>query len=243
MRQGLRQRLQHIGARSVLSAAIFLAAWPIRAQQPDAAVVNKVDAMVHARFDSVASFTVTEHYAVFRSGDETHPAAEMTVKTTYRKDTGKSYEMVSESGSTVIRKFGLEPLLENEKRVNDPANREASWFTTANYEMKLKTGVTEQIGGIECVALEISPKQKAPNLIYGTIWVDAKDGSIVRIEGTGSKSASMWTGPAHVVRDYARFSGYMQATHARAETDSSLFGKTVVVIDYTDYQVQLTPAK
>ncbi len=201
--------------------------------------VRRVDAAIHARYDAVAAYTVTEHYTVFRSGNETAPAAEMTVKTTYRRETGKTYSVVSESGSTIIRKFGLEPLLENEKRVNDAANREAFWFTSANYEMKLKAGKPEPMDGVDCLAIAIVPKRKAPNLIVGTIWVDVNDFQIVRIEGTGTKSSSMWTGPARVVRQYARFSGFSQATHAHAETDSSLFGKTVVVIDYQDYQVEL----
>jgi len=31
------------------------------------------------------------------------------------------------------------------------------------------------------------------------------------------------------------------ATRARAESDSMLFGRTILTIDYTDYQVQLRP--
>lgn len=163
----------------------------------------------------------------------------MTVQTTYRKESGKSYAVVSESGSTVIRKFGLQPLLENEKRINDPSNREASWFTPANYDMKLKTGQPETLDGVDCLAIAISPKRKAPSLIEGTIWVDAHDFQIVRIEGVGTKASSMWTGPARVMRQYGRFSGFSQATHARAESDSALFGKSIVTIDYQDYKVEL----
>ena len=36
--------------------------------------------------------------------------------------------------------FGLKPLLDNEKTINEPGNVEKSWFTSANYEMKLKAG-------------------------------------------------------------------------------------------------------
>ncbi len=61
-------------------------------QQLDSAtVVQGIDASVRARIDNVAGYSVTEHYAVFRGQDETHPAAEMIVKTVYRKGSGKSY--------------------------------------------------------------------------------------------------------------------------------------------------------
>ena len=60
------------------------------AQQPDeAAVIRSVDAAVHARIDALAGYTVTEHYSVYRNHDEKHPAAEMTVRTVYRKESGK----------------------------------------------------------------------------------------------------------------------------------------------------------
>jgi hypothetical protein len=194
-----------------------------------------------ARFDGIEGYTVTEHYAVYRGQDEIHPAAEMTVKTTYRKDAGKSYQIVSQSGSGIIIKFGLDPLLDNEKRINDPSYRAASWFTSANYEMKLKSGQTERINGSDCLALSITPKHKAANLLAGTIWVDAGDYAILRVDGVSSKRPTMWSGPAHMVRDYEKLSGYAEATHARAVSDSSLFGRTVVTIDYRDYKIQLAP--
>lgn len=213
-------------------------------QQPDeAAVIRGVDAAIKARFDAVLSFTDVEHYAVYRNGDETHPAAEMTVKTAYNKDTGKTYTVVSETGSEILRHFVFDTLLEDEKRVNEPANREASWFTSANYEMKLQPGGIQRVDGRDCLAVSINPRQKASNLIQGTLWVDAKDFSTVKIEGVSTKSPSMMTGPSHVMRQYSLVNGFAQAIHARAESDSTLFGKTIVIIDYRDYQITVRAAK
>ncbi|MFY9855983.1 MAG: hypothetical protein WAK26_19110 [Terracidiphilus sp.] len=214
------------------------------AQQVDpATVVRKVDAAVRARVDHVAGYTVTEHYAVYRGKDETHPAAEMTVKTVYRKETGKSYAVLSQSGSEFIRKHVLSTLLDNEKEINRPGIREHSWFTSDNYQMKLKTGAIERLDGKDCLALAITPRRKAPNMIEGTLWVDASDGSIVRLEGTTSQSPSIFTDPAHVMRKYANMSGFGMATQARAVSESLLLGRTTVTIDYRDYKIQLTPAK
>src|SRR5579859_1440645 len=113
----------------------------IPAQQADsAAVLQKIDASVRARLDGIAGYTATEHYAVFRNKDEVHPVAEMTVKTTYKRETGKSYEIVSESGSSLIRSLVLHAILDNEKHVNQPGVREGAWLTTANYQMTVKPG-------------------------------------------------------------------------------------------------------
>jgi len=216
----------------------------LQAQQPDeASVIHHIDAVVEARFEAVLGFTDTEHYAVYRNNDETNPAAEMTVKTTYNKDTGKSYSIVSETGSEVLRHFVLDSLLENEKRINEPANRRASWFISANYEMKLQPAGIQRIDGRDCLAVSLKPKDKAANLIEGTMWVDAKDYSTVQIQGVATKSPSMFSGPAHVMRQYSNLSGFAQATHARAVSNSTLFGQTTIIIDYRDYQIQVRPAK
>lgn len=226
---------------------LFLASLFIASAQPqqlaESSVIRGINAAIKARFEAVAGFTVTEHYVVFRGGDDTHPAAEMTVKTTYSRDTGKNYIILSESGSDIVRHFVLDALLENEKRINEPGNREASWFTSANYAIKLQPGGIQRIDGHDCLAVSINPHDKAPNLIQGTMWVDAKDFSTVKIEGTATKSASILTGPAQVMRQYANVSGFPQATHARAVSNSFLFGQTVVTIDYQNYQIDLRPSK
>jgi hypothetical protein len=214
------------------------------AQAQDAAqVVRGIDAAVQARVENVAGFTDVEHYAVYRGAKEIHPAAQMTVRTTYRKGLGKSYEVLSQSGSALIRKFGLLPLLDNEKTINLPGNVERSWFTSANYEMSLKPGGIQIINGRNCFALKITPKWKAPNTIAGTLWVDAKDYSIVQIDGVASQNPSILAGITHMMRQYANVKGYPMSTRARAESNSAFFGKTVVTIEYGDYELQLVPVR
>jgi len=212
------------------------------AQQPDAAaIIRGIDAAVYSRADNVLAFTDTEHYAVYRGSDETHPAAEMAVTDNYRKGVGKSYDILSQSGSSIIQKIGLHPLLENEKSINDPARVSQSWFTSANYNMKLRSGAIQSIHGRLCYTLEITPKREAPNMIIGRIWVDAKDYTLVKIEGIASKSPSPFAGTTHMMREYINIGGYSMAAHAHAESDSFLFGRTVVVIDYSNYHLQIKP--
>jgi outer membrane lipoprotein-sorting protein len=240
MKNFLRQRIS-IG---LVAACIFacLGTVKVPAQQLDsAAVIQQVDAAVKARVESIAGYTVTEHYAVYRNQDEINPVAEMTVKTTYQRDTGKSYTIISQTGSEIIRSLVLSAILDNEKRINLPANREGTWITSANYEMKLKPGGTQILDGRDCLVLELTPRRKTPYLIEGTLWVDSKDGSIVQVQGTAPKSSSVFTGPTQMIRQYANIGGFPQATHARAVSNSFMFGETVVKIDYQDYQVQLSP--
>jgi hypothetical protein len=225
-----------------LFAVSFIAA-ATQAQQPDAsAIIRDLDAANQARFDNVLSFTDVEHYTVFRGNDQTNPAAEMTVKISYKKGVGKDYVILKQSGSSLIQKFGLQPLLENEKSINNPATVAQSWFTSANYEMHLKPGDIQTIDGRQCLAISIAPRHKAPNMIVGTLWVDVISHTLVKVEGVASKSPSLFAGTTKMLRHYTNMQGYAMATHARAESSSMLFGKTVITIDYTDYQFQLRPA-
>ncbi len=242
MMVGLRAKISRSCYLS-FTAALFLcglATARMSAEQLDeSAVIRQIDASVRSRLDVVMGYSVTESYAVFRGGDEVHPVAEMSVKTDYRKEAGKTYTILSESGSALVRKAVLGTILDHEKTINKPGIREGSWITSANYEMKLKSGTTQSVDGRDCIILSITPKRKTPYLINGTLWVDVKDYSIVQLHGVSSKSPSIFTGPTDMMRQYARVNGFAMATHARAVSNSFLLGKTVVTIDYRGYQMQL----
>ncbi|MGA3033915.1 MAG: hypothetical protein ABSD70_11560 [Terracidiphilus sp.] len=237
----LRSASRATGSVVLAILAGVLSGWAQTAES--AAIVSRIDAAAQSRYDHVLGFTDIENYAIYRSNDEAHAAASMTVKTTYRKGEGKSYQILSESGSGILLHFGLHPLLENEKAINVPSNVEKSWFTSANYDMKLKPGVTQQIDSRSCLAIAIIPRRKASNTIDGTLWVDAKDALIVKVEGVASKDPSVFSGTTHMMRQYSNIEGYSMSKHARAESNSSLFGPTVVTIDYGNYHLQTEPDK
>jgi hypothetical protein len=228
-----------ITARGIVSLGILIllrASGPT--QEPDpAAVIRAVDAAAASRSENVLGFTDIEHLVVFRRGDDAHPAAEAMVRDTYKKGVGKTYTILSQSGSTILLRIGLRPLLDNEQIINQPGNVERSWFISANYVMTLNAGGVHKLGGRDCFALDIKPKAQAPNLIIGTIWVDAHDGTLVKVDGVASKNPSPWSGTTHMTRQYSNINGYSMAMHAHAESDSVFFGRTVVTIDYSDYKL------
>lgn len=230
-------------AITTISTVLVLCTTTTAQDSADADLMRRVDAAATARFENVLGFSAIEHYAVYRGEDLVHPAAEMTVQDTYKKGVGKTYTVISQSGSSLIWRFGLRPLLDKEQTINQPGNIEKSWFTSANYAMKLKPGGLLKLNGRDCFALDIAPKQLAPNLIVGTMWVDAHDGTLVQIDGVASKNPSAFSGTTHMMRQYANINGYSMAMHARAESDSTLFGRTVVTIDYSNYNLDLKNGK
>jgi hypothetical protein len=234
------------GVRGIAVSAFAFSlttAAPLAAPPDASAIIRDLDAANQARFDSVLSFTDVEHYTVFRGSDQTNPAAEMTVKMSYKKGVGKDYVILKQSGSSLIQKFGLHPLLENEKFINNPATVAQSWFTSANYEMRLQPAVSQTIDGRQCIAIAITPRRKAPNMIDGTLWVDVVNHTLVEVEGVASKRPSVFAGATKMMRRYTTMQGHSMAIHARAESSSMLFGKTVITIDYSDYHFQLRPTQ
>jgi hypothetical protein len=223
-------------------ACAGLATAAARAQAPGAAVYRQIDAAVQHRVRHVAAFTDVERYDVFRGDDETNPVAEITVKATYRRGIGTSYQILSQSGSGLIRRFGLIPLLKNEDRLSQPGNMERAWFTSANYEMKLKSYQVEPLNGRPCYELAISPRHKAPNAILGTLWVDAKNFAIVKVEGMATRRPSILAGTTRLMREYKDVNGFPMATRARAVANGSWIGRTVVTIEYSDYHLVLNPS-
>jgi hypothetical protein len=218
-------------ATALFSATAF-------AQQPDRdPTLQKIDASVGARDENLLGYTVTEIYRVYRGADKEHAAAQMTVKTTYRKDAGKSYVIVSQSGSELLLKEVLGRILDNERVMTQPANRAPAVLTTANYSMTVKGD--ETVNGRACRVVAIVPKKSSPYLFRGTIWVDTQDGSIVKLDGVASKAASMLAGATQVSRQYTNVNGLPMATHAEALAGSWLLGQTTIDIDYSGYEMTL----
>ena len=218
-------------------ACAGLTAAAAQAQASGAVIYQRIDAAVQSRVSHVAGFSDVEKYDVYRGQDESHSVAEITVKMSYRRGVGRSYEILSQGGSEMIRRFGLLPLLKDEDHLSQPGNVERTWFTTANYKMELKSGQVEQLGGHRCYQVAITPRHKAPNAIEGTLWVDATDGSIVKVKGVASRRPSMLAGTTRMMREYTKVHGYAMATHARAVSNSHWIGRTVVTVEYSHYHL------
>lgn len=221
----------------LLLACGWLGPMSAHAQTPEAsAVLKSIDTSVGRREAGLNGYTAIEHYAIYRGGDDSHPAAEMTVKATYRKESGKSYQILSETGSSLLRKAVLARTLEDERNLTQPAERVRALIDTGNYKMTVAS--TASLEGRPCIVLRITPRRSASYLFAGQIWVDSRDGSIVQLKGTTAKPVSILTGLTQVNRQYTLIDGFPMATRATANTSVALVGQIRMVIDYSDYHLQ-----
>jgi len=115
---------------------------------------------------------------------------------------GFRYEIIGEGGSGFVRGRVLRPWLASEKKMWADGAPERASFSLANYAFDDR-GLTPD--GLAC--LGVQSRRKDVLLVDGSIYVNADDGDIVRIEGRLSKSPSFWTRRVEVVRHYLRING------------------------------------
>jgi len=116
--------------------------------------------------------------------------------------TGFRYQIISEGGSGFVRGKVLRPWLENEKKMWTGGDPERASLSHANYTFNDK-GMTPD--GLAC--LGVKSRRKDVLLVDGSIYVNADDGDLIRIEGRLSKTPSFWARRVDVVRYYQRING------------------------------------
>jgi hypothetical protein len=129
-------------------------------------------------------------------------AAWMEAWTEVDPDVGFRYQIAGEGGSNFIRSQVLKPWLENEQKMWAAGDPERASFTFDNYAFDDR-GVAAD--GLAC--LGVKSRRKDMLLVDGSIFVNAADGDLVRIEGRLSKTPSFWTRRVEVVRHYQRING------------------------------------
>jgi hypothetical protein len=200
---------------------------------PEETVIRGVDQAELRRETDLAGYTVTEHYSIrnYRFSS----AAEMMVATVYKKGEGKTYKVLSRSGSAMLQSSVFDRMLQEEKTMSRGDTRRQALVTSANYAMKL-TG-EETLSGRPCEVLELTPRKKSAHLLKGRAWVDSKDYSLVKIEGRPTASASFFVGRPLVTREYESVDGFSLARRSHAVSDGLFLGKTELTIEYNDYHV------
>jgi len=124
-------------------------------------------------------------------------------------------------------------MLSEESDASRRETRDGSRITPANYKFNVVGRETLDTG--PAYVLAIIPKTENRHLIDGKIWVNAKDYSIVRIEGQPAKSPSFWIKSVHFVHTYTKQGPFWLPLSDNSVTDVRIFGATGLKIDYFGY--------
>ena len=165
--------------------------------------------------------------------------AEMVVRVDCSADGAKQFTVISEEGSSAIRKHALYRMLSEETMASRREARDGSRITPANYKFDMVGQDTLDSG--PAYVLAITPKTENRYLIDGRIWVNAKDYSIVRIEGQPARDPSFWVHNVHFVHTYQRVGQFWFASSTHSTSEIRIFGRSELTIENSNYT--LNPLK
>jgi hypothetical protein len=189
-------------------------------------------------------FKVVRNYRLFGKEQQT-TQSEVIAHIVYVPPTGSHYTLQKVSGAglgeVLVRK-----VLESESDVL--AHRDASAFSTANYDFKfLREDLLEDQ---PCYILELQPRRKDVRLLRGTIWIDARSYLIRRVEGEPAKSPSWWARDIHIVLEFHVVNGMWIQNALESTANIRLLGRHTMVARDMEYEMDglatsalLTPPK
>ncbi|HVW10266.1 MAG TPA: hypothetical protein VHC90_16880 [Bryobacteraceae bacterium] len=193
-----------------------------------------VDEMIHqqeARFERIGSYSRLQHYSV--ATDRFGLKAELLARVRRDRLHGKTYEVLSRSGSPVIQSHVFDPLLEAEVETSKQA---PELLTREFYTFQLTGEATFE--GHRCYVIETEPKHHEKRLLKGRLWVNQADFGIVHVEGRPTESLSFWVGKPMIIQDFTKIGDYWWASRRHSYIDNIWLGKADLVIDYSDYRFE-----
>jgi hypothetical protein len=193
---------------------------------------------VYWREKNLTGYTVQETYSLYRRGDDS-PSAQMVVQTTYAAAAGKTYHVLSQSGSST-GKLVLHRILKSEEQLTKPGEREHLLITSANYEMSVPDLQPHELHGRKCFIVTIKPLRSSPYLLAGRIWVDADSYHVIRVEGAPTSESSMWAGHSTVERDYVDVDTVPVAVHTKSTSRNALLGESTLNVKYENYRLSVS---
>jgi outer membrane lipoprotein-sorting protein len=184
------------------------------------------------------SYKALRHYDAEYRGFSTRIEGKMDVEVNYDAATGKSFRIVSESGSHLLCEKVLKRAVDSEKEAS--RDKGSTALTQANYRFRLAG--SESVAGRPAYILDVEPLTASKFLYRGKIWVDAADFAVVKMETEPAKSPSFWITRTSIHYSSAKTDGFWLPQKVRSETKVRIGGTAVLTIDYGSYSVVPMPA-
>ena len=188
------------------------------------------------RAQHLLGYESQRHYTLDYTGFPSSRGAEMTVDASYRSPGSKQFKITSESGSKLILTRVLHRLLESEQESSgDESSRNAVALTSDNYRFALR-GCSAAAGRDQYV-LDVEPRRENKFLYRGTIWIDAQDFAVTRIDAEPAKNPSFWTKRSQIHHQYQKIGQFYLPFANETVTDVRLGGRSVLKIRYENYKI------
>src|SRR3984893_3064399 len=147
----------------------------------------------------------------------------------------KTFVTTSESGSGLVRRLALGPLISSEIEAASGKQHHDSSISPANYAFELLG--EQQVGPYRCFLVRAIPKRPDKYLFEGKVWIDTVDYAVVRIAGHPAKKLSFWIERADFVREYQKIDGFWLSKKDETLVQVRMYGKKILTIDHQKYTV------
>jgi len=190
-----------------------------------------------ARARELRHYQALRQYQVEYRGFSATVAARMAVEVNYDTAAGKSFKIVSQSGSKFLLEKVLKRAVDSEKEASQ--DKSSTALTLANYKFKLAG--SEVLGSRPAYILDVEPLVPSKFLYRGKVWVDAADFAVVKMETEPAKSPSFWISRTQIHCTNAKTDGFWLPEQVRSETKVRIGGTAVLTIDYGRYEIAANP--
>ena len=162
----------------------------------------------------------------------------MRVKADFNAPEDKRLQVLEVGGSKSIYKHVFKKLLDAELSTSTEKARRAAEISRENFRF-LFSHFDEQENAYVFTA---EPRTNNRYLFKGTVWINAADFAVQRVEGEPAQRPSFWVRRTRFVRRYAKFGDFWFPVSHQSDAELRLFGHSTLVIDYSNYEWQAAPA-
>lgn len=228
--------------RGLLFAVVFVLALPgAQARGGDSSPSTKLSldqivAGIQAR-NRIQSQTLKQYHALRTYSVEYHGlgtmSARMQVEVTYDSAHGKSFRIVSQSGPLLLRDAVLKRALSSEAEASK--EKGAADLSPANYRFRLLG--TDNVTGRPAYVLDVQPLKPEKFLYRGSVWVDAANFGVLKIQAAPAKNPSFWISKTTIWVTNELTDGFWLPELTRSKTTVRMGGTATLTIDYGSYQI------
>jgi len=205
---------------------------PVTTSLPLAQILALMEHHDQIQREGLKHYTAVRQYKVEYHGLGTLEAA-MKVEVDFDAASGKSFRIVSQSGSKILGEKVLKRAMDSEKEASQDS--EATALTPTNYRFQLVG--SESLGGRPAYILSVEPLRESKFLYRGKVWVDAADFAVAKIEAAPAKNPSFWISRTLIRYTSAKTGDFWLPQRSVSDSKIRIGGTAVLTIDYGAYQI------
>ena len=215
---------------------------PLALSEPTPGVNEIVERMQQhdaRQMKALKHYQAIRHYQVQYAGAGISIAGKMDVEIIFDSASGKSFRILSQSGSKLLCDKVLKRAVESEQEASQ--SKVPTGLTPANYHFELLG--TEPLNGRLTYVLKVNPWHESKFLYRGKVWVDAKEFAVARVEAEPAKNPSIWISRTLIEFTTSKTEGVWLPDKNRSESKIRIGGTAVLSIDYGAYRVALDESR